>query len=257
MTTEHFAEIVNLAPPDKAAHRCEVTTSDAYTFLPTEVISAALMERGWGVSSVVTTKTKSPYRKGFQKHMVRYRNQDQMLKIGDRTAELLMVNAHDGTCTYQFKGGIFEFICSNGLIVCSKEFPGIKVVHMGTSLRQVIDASMEVADKLPMLVTQVNMMEAIGMTPNEREQFARQAIELRFGQDSPITPDLVLNARRLEDTPQNLWKTLNVVQENLMKGGFYAPHRAGGWQPVKAIKGMEMNLKVNEGLWELAAGMIR
>ena len=250
-------EIVNVNPPEKAPHRCEVTTSDAYTFLPTETISQALMERGWGASSIVTTKTKSSFRKGFQKHMVRYRNSDQMLKIGDRVAELLLVNAHDGSCTYQFKGGIFEFICSNGLIVCSREFPGIKVVHLGTTLQHVIEASMEVADKLPTLIHRVNMMEAIGMTSNEREQFARQAIELRYGQDSPITPDLVLAPRRQEDAQPTLWKTLNVVQENLLKGGFFAPHRAGGWQPTRKVEGLEMNLKVNEGIWELAEALIR
>jgi len=250
-------EIINLNPPAQAPHRCEATTSEAYTFLPTEQISKALMDRGWGISSVVNTKTKAGWRNGFQKHMVRYRNQGQMLKVGDRVAELLLVNSHDGTCTYQFKGGIFEFICSNGLIVCSREFPGIKITHLGTTLHDVIDASMTVADTLPKLISQVNIMEAIGMTSNERDAFARAAIALRYGQDSPITPDLVLKPRRQEDAAPTLWKTMNVVQENLMRGGFYAPHRAGGWQPTRKVEGLEMNLKVNEGIWELAADLIR
>jgi hypothetical protein len=251
-------EIVNLASPDKAQHRCEETTSEAYSFIPTEEISAALLQRGWGVSKVVTTKPKQGGRIGFQKHMVRYRRLgDEQIAIGDSIAELLLVNAHDGTTSYQFRSGLFRLICSNGMIVSEQEFKGVRVVHLGATLPSIIDASMEVADRLPTLAHQVNMMRAIGMTSTEREDFALQAIDMRYGIDSKIPAEIVLKPRRQEDAAPTLWNTLNVVQENIMHGGMYAPHRAGGWQPLKPVKGMALDLKVNEKLWDIAAGMIR
>ena len=250
-------EIINLNPV-VAPHRCEQTTSEAYSFIPTEEISAALMERGWRVSKVVTTKPKAGGRIGYQKHMVRYRRMgDNQIKIGDSIAELLLVNSHDGTSSYQFRSGLFRMVCSNGMIVSEQEFKGVRVIHLGATLPMIIEASMEVADRLPTLAHQVNMMQAIGMTPHQREQFALQAIDLRYGVDSGIPASIVLNTRRQEDEAQTLWNTLNVVQENIMHGGMYAPHRAGGWQPLKPVKGMALDLKVNEKLWDLAAGMIR
>ena len=251
-------ELLDLPRPATATGRCLTRTSEKYLFVPTEQIAQELMQHGWKVSSAVTTRTKSADRQGFQKHMVRFRPMDdgKQIRLGDSIAELLLVNSHDSTTSYQFRSGIFRMVCSNGMIVSEQEFPGVRVRHHG-SLQEIIDASLEVASKLPTLAGIVNSMKAKALTNIQRMDFASAAIKLRHGADTIVTPDTLLRVQREADSATDLWTTFNVVQENIMRGGGIGQNKNGDFHRLRPVKGMDKNIAVNTGLWDLAAGMVR
>jgi hypothetical protein len=51
-------------------------------------------------------------------------------------------------------------------------------------------------------------------------------LELKYdGKPAPITPEQIINPRRVLDRGQDLWTTFNVVQENVIRGGFVAERK--------------------------------
>ena len=251
-------ELLTLPAAVTATGRCPSRTSDKYLFVPTEQIAQELMSHGWKVSSAVATRTKVEDRQGFTKHMVRFRpmGDKNTIKLGDSIAELLLVNSHDATTSYQFRSGVYRMVCGNGMIVSETEFAGVRVSHKG-GLQEIIDASLAVAERLPELVSVVNSMKAKMLTPMQQMDFAVQAAELRHGKGTTVTPDTLLRLQREEDNGMDLWRTFNVVQENIMHGGGVGQLSNGDFRRLRPVKGVDKNIKVNEGLWELAAGMVR
>lgn len=251
-------ELLELPRPAQADGRHPTRTSEKYTFIPTERVAQELMNHGWKVSSAVATKPKDPTRQGFQKHMVRFRPADDKntIKVGDSIVELLAMNSHDATTSWRLWGGIFRLVCGNGMIVSELSFPGIRLPHKG-SLDDIIAASLEVAAKLPTLADIVNGMQRTMLTEMQRRDFAIQAIELRHGPTTVVTPETVLELRRPDDSGSDLWRTFNTVQENIMRGGGVGQLANGNFQRLRPVKGLDMNIGFNEGLWDLAAGMVR
>ena len=60
------------------------------------------------------------------------------------------------------------------------------------------------------------------LTTGEQTAFARAALAVRYGvesaDDAPITAEQALTVRRREDAGNDVWSTLNRVQENLVQG---------------------------------------
>lgn len=48
------------------------------------------------------------------KHMLRLRHASQI--NGAEAKEIVLLNSHDGTSSYQMVAGMFRFVCSNGLV---------------------------------------------------------------------------------------------------------------------------------------------
>ena len=71
-----------------------------------------------------------------------------------------------------------------------------------------------------------------------------------------ISPALLLNPRRYGDDANDLWTTLNCVQENVIRGGQRDTSRLrpdGSRMPkTRAIKGIDEDMKLNKALWEMA-----
>jgi hypothetical protein len=93
------------------------------------------------------------------------------------------------------------------------------------------------------------------LSPRESELFARSALELRYGEDwsqaSPVTTEQVLSPRRVADSGQDLWSTLNRVQENLLKGGLRGRSRSGRRTRTRAIRSVTEDVRLNRALWRL------
>ena len=252
-----MAEIIELPRPATADGRHPTRTSERYLFVPTEAIAQELLRHGWKVSSAVATKPKATDRQGFQKHMVRFRRAgDNQIMIGDSIAELLLVNSHDATTSYQFRSGLFRLVCGNGMVVSETEFAGVRVSHRG-SLQDIVNGSLEVAERLPELATVVNRMKAKTLTRMQQLDFAAQAVKIRHGEKTIVPPEQLLTLHRGEDLGHDLWRTFNVVQENIMHGGGIGQASNGDFRTLRPVRGVDKNIQVNQDLWDLAAGMVR
>ena len=70
------------------------------------------------------------------KHMIRLRHASQI--NGAEANEIVLLNSHDGTSSYQMLAGMFRFVCSNGL-VCGNTVADVRVPHKGDVAGLVIE----------------------------------------------------------------------------------------------------------------------
>ena len=83
------------------------------------------------------TRTRHEDRRDYTKHMIRLRHASQINARGEAN-EIILLNSHDGTSSYQMLAGMFRFVCSNGL-VCGDTLADVRVPHKGDVAGQVIE----------------------------------------------------------------------------------------------------------------------
>ncbi len=259
------AEIRAVAPSvfadDKHASR-----SARYAYIATSELLQGLRREGFEVFSARQAVTRDEDRKGHGKHLLRLRHASQLAtaaKVGDSVPEILLLNSHDGTSSYQMMGGVFRFVCSNGMVVPDGTCQTVRVPHQGKILDKVTEGAFEVLDGLTRVVESRDDMRALTLNDGEQRAFAHAAAMLRFDPEQPeqlpVTPEQINRARRMDDKAGDLWTTFNRVQENVVRGGLRGvtldangrrQHRA-----TRAVTGIDQDVKLNRALWTLAEEM--
>ncbi|STE61566.1 CP4-57 prophage protein [Escherichia coli] len=62
---------------------------------------------------------------------------------GEHVPEIILLNSHDGTSSYQMLPGYFRFVCQNGC-VCGQSLGEVRVPHRGNVVDRVIEGAYEV-----------------------------------------------------------------------------------------------------------------
>lgn len=149
--TIHNKEILHTAP-SVFSHKPWQEVSDKYGFVPTIEVVDMLRAEGFAVVRATQSRTRIPGKEPFTRHMVRLRHRS-LLETGahEEVPEIVLVNSHDGNCSYQFMAGIFRLVCSNGLIVQSADFGRLRIRHVGDQdfYKQIVRVSRELADQAP------------------------------------------------------------------------------------------------------------
>jgi hypothetical protein len=230
--------------------------SPRYAFLPTGRIVDGLRAQHWMPVEVEEQRIRTEARRGFQKHLLRFRRYEQMETLDEWNVELVLINSHDKGCAYQLHAGIYRRICSNGLVLAESSFEAIRFRHAGLLSEEVVQASIRLLDFVPRVGELVNRFRARELEARESLDFARHALLLRYDrlESAPVNPDTLLKARRPEDEGTNLWATLNRTQENLERGGVSDFHRdkRGKVRSVRPLRGIDSKVGLNKGLWGLA-----
>lgn len=251
------SELARIAPSILAGN-ASVRMSERYSFVPTIEVVDAMRLNGWHPVKAMECKVRNYDRRGFQKHMIRFRHADQSMTVGgDSLPEIVLVNSHDGSSAYQLHAGIFRLVCSNGMVVADTTFNRISVKHVGFDKDQIIDASFKVLSEVPKLAASVDGMRSLQLTAGEQNAFAQASIIAKYGdKPAPIEPSQVLRARRYEDDKPDLWSTLNRVQENLTQGGLRGRNpNTMRRSTTREIRGIDESVNVNKALWRLAEEM--
>jgi len=212
-------EAVRRFAPSVFADRPWDGVSARYTFIPTINVLESLMSEGWQVMRAQESRTRIEEKKGFTKHLLRLRRPGNDLAVGDVFPEIVLINSHDRGSAYQMHAGFFRLACLNGLVVADSTFARLSVRHSGRILDEVRSGADQIAHAMPKLLTDVRDMQSIELTPDERGIFARAALTLKYDDEAPIPADRMLARRRYGDERPDMWTTMNVVQENLTKGG--------------------------------------
>jgi hypothetical protein len=190
------------------------SVSSRYTFVPTARIVEGLREHDWVPVLAEQQRVRTEARRGFQKHLVRFRRAEQMQTLDEWNVELVLVNSHDGGCAYQLHAGIYRRICSNGLVLSEGSFEAIRFRHSGLEPEEVVQASFRLLDFMPRVGELVGRFRARTLEVRESMALAEQALLLRYPSvaEAPIDPDTLLKARRPEDEGVDLWNTTNRLQ---------------------------------------------
>lgn len=257
-------QIRNVAPSVFASSAHE-SRSARYSTIPTSEVLASLRKEGFQPFMVTQGGSRDEAKRGFTKHMLRLRHESNMAAaVGDSFQEIVLVNSHDGTSSYQLMAGMFRLVCSNGMVVgAGNGFDEVRIKHQGDVIPAVIDGCIEILGQLPGVTEEIATFNRLQLTDGERNAFATAALAVRYDeQEAPFEPGKLLLAKRREDSIPTLWNTLNTVQENVIRGGVgYVLRDEQGYRKqsrrTREVQGIDQNVKLNRGLWVLAQEMAK
>lgn len=275
LSNEQLARVA----PSILAQQAWDGVSDRYTFIPTIDIVEALRAEGFLPVFANQSVTRVEGKRAFAKHVLRFQRAQDMVdrqainpghffyerngQLAPEIPQLVLTNSHERSSGFRLDAGIFRLVCSNGLTVQSSDLGSISVRHSGNIKDQVLDGCCRIIEDMPMVLGQIDAMKAIQLDQQEREIFAKAAIELRYPTDettgknaSPILPARLLTIRHREDTGHgDLWTTFNAVQENFIKGGIRGVGTTGKRTSTRAITAVSEDIRLNKALWSLAEQM--
>ena len=187
--------------------------SERYTYIPTITLLDKLRDEGFQPFFACQSRVRDEDKRGHTKHMVRLRREGG--SKGKEVPEIILLNSHDGSSSYQMIPGMFRFVCTNGL-VCGTSFGEIRVPHKGDVVGQVIEGAYDDETKAPVSIEQI------------------------------------IHPRRYEDKQDDIWTTYQRVQENMIKGGLPGRTQKGKRTTTRPVQGIDGDVKLNKALWLIA-----
>jgi hypothetical protein len=245
------------AAPSVFATTAHESRSARYAMIPTIEAVNGLRKEGFQPFFAAQAISRIEGKTEFTKHMLRLRHESQIARA--EANEIILINSHDATSSWQMLAGCFRFVCCNGL-VCGSEVADIRVKHSGNAQAEVIQGAYEVLNAFERIEEAKDSFKTRVLTAGEQNAYASAAIAYRFDvedvEQAPVSVDAVLAPRRYEDRGNTLWETFNRTQENLVGGGLRTERRdannnrrRGHTRPIAGIDG---NVALNRALWVLA-----
>ena len=254
LSKEELRKICPVIFAEKASNE----VSKHYTHIPTSKVIDDMATLGWGVVDAKSVKARKNSTKGYQKHLVVFRNNDVVINGEDGDTvfpQVLLTNSHDSKNAFTFTAGLFRMVCENGLVISTTQFEDVKMRHMGYTFEELQVKIKGMVEKLPLTVESMNKMKNIELNEEKAVEFAKKALTTRFNEKEMkrIKIDIkdILTPVRVEDSGKDLWSIFNVVQEKVIDGDF--TYIAGGKvRKARQIKNFRQDQKVNQELFELA-----
>lgn len=261
-SAKHFSPLSNdqleRAAPAVFATDPHEEVSERYGFVPTIEVVNALRDSGFYPVWAAQPKVRKESRRGVAKHMLRFRRPDAkpITKEADSIPEVVLVNAHDRTSSFQLHAGLFRMVCSNGMVVADQDFDTVKVRHNSEAPGHVVEGSYRVIEELPQITSQVERFQALPLGKQEQRAYAEAAMATRWEDPNkaPITWEQLVQPRRPQDREEQptVWGTYNRVQENLFRGGLQGRSANNRRTRTRPINSVDENSRVNRALWTLA-----
>lgn len=268
-------EEIRKKAPAVFAEAPKSTTSDRYLFIPTLKILSGLMANGWSVVSAVQTRSRSVENKEFNRHTLMLARTEDLLRIRDADVNafiplLRQDNSHNALSSFSLSAGLYRKVCANGLTVPDTMLAAPTVRHSKSITDEAIEASFRVVKDFPKLTEQVMKMQSVNLSDDERKAFAVSAQTLAFDSDKiDFTNNLgrnrdvatqLLNPNRYQDRKTDLWTTLNVVQENIIRGGVRLANPESEQvklRKTRAVSNLNKDKMINQALMTLACEMAK
>ncbi len=253
--------------PSAFATQPHKSRSERYTYIPTSDVIEAMMREGFQPFKAMQGGSRVEGKKEFTKHLIRFRHPDmQGIAVNGNLPEVVLINSHDGTSAYKLMAGIFRMVCSNGLIIAESTIGSLSVPHKGDVVNRVIEGSFEIVGNSRKALDTITGWQNLQLTNGEQTAFAEAAHTIRFADaegkiDTPITASMLLGVRRAADDASDLYTTMNIVQENVLRGGLTAraPRKPGEYRgrrvTTRTVNGIDQDVRLNRALWQLAERM--
>ncbi len=250
------SEAMMILAPSAYAKEAHSSRSKKYTFIPTSQILDDFAKKGWVPHFASERKTLKAENAGFQQHLIRLRNANySKLDVAGYIPELLLTNSHDGRSSFRIYAALHGFLRENTLIVSDKSFASVGILHKGYTQEQVFEACDKLVDTLPTILNSVQKFQKQQLNDKEILKFAKDAATVRWGKEMADTIDLktMVTGTKDEDKKKDVWTVYNVVQNNIITGGIGINGENGKSRKSKGLDSIPWVLKVNKGLWDLAA----
>lgn len=216
--------------------------SNRYSFADSEYYLQKFIDADWFIHSA-----RQVSRSEYAPHQVTLRNND-IATVGDLLPQLIFTNSHNGIKKMTINTGIYRLVCSNGLVVPTSITQSLSIKHidLGNSTTDTIVNSFH--EKVPIIMSSINKMRDKVLTDDEIDNFAYNALQIRFINAVGININDVVKPLRIEDYSNDLWTVFNVVQEKIIRGGIHLQSK----RHSRPINNFINDNDINTKLWELA-----
>lgn len=247
------------------------TLSDKYLYIPTYKLIEGLQTQGFKVVGAKQQGTRTTSRE-HAKHIVYMTHETQgstsLVNRGDEIPMLALSNSHNGLSSFAIDTAFFRLVCSNGLLMPTSAFSSARIVHKIGMERDVIEAATRVVSAFPEQIRLIESMKSVNLNVDEKRLLAQSASNLAFEPEllalnASINNNVdakLLRPRRTADDKSDLWTTFNVIQENIIKGGFKVVRENEQGQRsiarTRAVNSIDRDAKLNRELMALAAKML-
>ena len=153
--------------PSVSADREDDSRSEKYRFVSSDSLLDQMEEAGFLVVGAQEQRTRKPDGTPTRKHLIRFAHRDVLERTQDERIEVVMINSHNGSCSYQLMAGIFRLVCTNGLIVGAR-IAAINIRHMGHTGEEVIAASLRLASETPRIMDNIHRMQGVELLTSDR-----------------------------------------------------------------------------------------
>jgi len=257
--------------------------SSKYSHIPTDKLIDDMELLGWKVADAKEVQARQKTTRGFQKHLVVFRNPDIVINqmpdnivqsstsptgyrrnngtfakknpIDTVFPQILLTNSHDGKNAFTFTAGLFRMVCENGLVISTNEFEKVSIRHMGYDFEELQKQVTEMVEKLPLTVESMNKMIDTKLEEKSILKFAKDMLAVRFPEDElrriTIDMDEFITPVRPEDKGEDLWSVFNVIQEKIIEGDFDytigTKHRK-----ARQIKNFKQDMDLNSKMFDVA-----
>jgi hypothetical protein len=244
--------------PSIFAEEAHESRSERYAYVPTIEVVRGLADEGFRPTFACQAIPRDKGRIGTTKHMLRFRREVDADRTGE-VPEVIGINSHGGETSFQLIGGVFRFVCENGMVTGNK-YDEVRVRHTGNIVDEVIDGAARVVASFDPIMGAVERMKGITLRASDAAALAEAALTVRYdleaGERAPITAADLLRPRRTEDTGADLWSTFNRLQENVIRGGIRGRAVNANNQvrrmTTREVAGIDQNVSLNRALWTLA-----
>lgn len=254
----HIDQLAAQVPAAFTDHAAEHTSSN-YVFISTRELVSALLDAGFVATQARQANARVGTNLAYARHMLRFQPERTEVQLHEVIPQIVLINSHDGRCSYQLRAGLYRPICTNGLLTRLGDFGLIHVPHRGNVVQNVVDAALQITRDFSRVGEVIEQMRTTLMPFDRRIEFARQALEIRYSaqQHQPFGPEALLKTRREADQGEDLWRVFNVVQENIIRGGIAGRSAKGRSTQSRGIRAIREDVRINNDLWQLAVAMIR
>jgi hypothetical protein len=230
--------------------------SNKFGFISSSDLVTNLENQGLKLADVVESKIRKnkDVRQGYQKHVMRF---NTGISNTQGNLQVLAINSHEGSSALTFRLGFFRMVCSNGLIIGSDLIPQLKVRHTQNGLLKLNDSVDELMEWRTVAMDNIEKMSSKKLSQDDYAKLALASAKIRMGEKftDKIVP--LFESKRYEDNSPDLFTAFNVIQENILRTGFYALNKENNVATkVRAIKGVNASLELNTALYNEAMKLI-
>lgn len=243
--------------PSIYADAPHASRSGRYAYIPTSDVLTGLRKEGFQPFMVAQARTRVAGKEDFTKHLIRLRHASQIR--AHEAQEIVLLNSHDGTSSYQMLAGVLRYVCCNGLVFGDASHD-IRVPHKGDVGVRIIEGAYEILANFDRVSSSLAQLKSTLLSDHEQQIFARAALSLKYDEvenPAPVSEDALLRPRRREDRTSDIWTTFNRIQENLIQGGLSGRSTNGKRVTTRPVTGIDQNIKLNRALWTMADEMAR
>ena len=230
--------LTTTVPSDKVSRR--------YQFISSAQFIADMQSNGWTLQNTVNRS-----RTGFGKHAMRFRSIDPAFQLpsGD-FLEIVVLNSHDGTTSFQLSLGIYRLVCSNGLVVGKNVVPPVFIRHVGYAAEKVKNALNTLLTQSVAVRQTVARLQVRELTSAEYFHFIEQALIARGLTPHSVNVEQFDIAKREEDKANTAWAVLNRIQEYSVQGFRYVDLASNEVKTARKLTAAKTQIDVNKRLFD-------